>query len=51
MMHRAGETKEELIDYADRIGAPREVIYNLEELEETDELYETIEDVWPDSSY
>ena len=44
-------TKEELIDYADRIGAPREVIYNLEELvEDTEEaeLYETIEDVWPD---
>jgi hypothetical protein len=44
-------TKEELIDYADRIGAPREVIYNLEELvddSEEAELYETIEDVWPD---
>ena len=44
-------TKEELIDYADRIGAPREVIYNLEELvEDTEEaeLYESIEDVWPD---
>ncbi len=41
-------TKEELIDYADRIGAPLEVIDNLEELEETDEYYESIEDIWPD---
>ena len=42
-------SKEELIDYADRIGAPREVIYNLEELDENvEELYEQIEDVWPD---
>ena len=48
-------TKEELIDYADRIGAPREVIYNLEELvdivdssEDEIILFETIEDVWPD---
>ena len=41
-------TKEELIDYADRIGAPLEVIENLRELEESDELYESIEDIWPD---
>lgn len=41
-------TKEELIDYADRIGAPYEVIENLNELEESDEPYETIEDIWPD---
>lgn len=41
-------TKEELIDYADRIGAPYEVVENLQELEESDELYETIEDIWPD---
>ena len=42
-------SKEELIDYADRIGAPREVIYNLEESDENvEELYEQIEDVWPD---
>ena len=41
-------SKEELIDYADRIGAPLEVIENLNELEDTDELYETIEDIWPD---
>jgi hypothetical protein len=41
-------SKEELIDYAERIGAPLEVVLNLEELEDTEELYETIEDVWPD---
>lgn len=41
-------TRDELIDYADRIGAPFEVLENLRELEETDELYEGIEDIWPD---
>ncbi len=41
-------TKEELIDYADRIGAPLEVIENLQELEDSDEYYESIEDIWPD---
>ena len=33
-------TKDELIDYAMRSGAPSEVIEG--------EIYETIEDVWPD---
>jgi hypothetical protein len=41
-------TREELIDYAERIGAPREVMENLNELEETEEPYESIEDIWPD---
>ena len=41
-------TKEELIDYAVRSGAPEEVIENLEELDEEGEIYETIEDIWPD---
>lgn len=41
-------TKAELIDYANRTGAPREVIENLMELEDSDELYEGIEDIWPD---
>ena len=41
-------SKEELIDYANRIGAPEEVIENLEELEEEGEVYESIEDIWPD---
>ena len=41
-------TKEELIDYAERIGAPLEVMENLQELEDSEEPYETIEDIWPD---
>ncbi|MBW7889364.1 MAG: DUF2795 domain-containing protein [Bacteroidetes bacterium] len=41
-------TKEELIDYAIRTGAPTEVVENLNELEESDETYESIEDIWPD---
>ena len=41
-------TKEELIDYANRSGAPEEVIENLHELEDDGEIYETIEDIWPD---
>ena len=36
-------TKEELIDYAMRSGAPLEVIENLQEMED-----ECIEDIWPD---
>ena len=42
-------TKEELIEYADRIGSPLEVIDNLKELDDDeDDIFETIEDVWPD---
>ena len=41
-------TKEELIDYDMRSGAPMEVVENLQELEDDGEIYETIEDVWPD---
>ena len=41
-------SKEELIDYANRSGAPEEVIENLEELEEEGEVYESIEDIGPD---
>ncbi len=41
-------SKEELIDYADRTGAPEEVIQNLEEIEDDGEPYESIEEVWPD---
>ena len=37
-------TKDELIDYATRSGAPLEV----KELEDEGEIYESIEDVWPD---
>ena len=41
-------SKEELIDYANRSGAPEEVIENLTELEDDGEVYESIEDTWPD---
>src|SRR5512135_56174 len=41
-------TKDELIDYALRTGAPMEVIENLQELEDTDEPYESMEEIWPD---
>ncbi len=41
-------TKEELLDFAVRNGAPMEVIENLQALEDEDEVYETIEDLWPD---
>ena len=41
-------TKDELIDYAIRSGAPLEVIENLQEMEDEGEMYESIEDIWPD---
>ncbi len=40
--------KLELIDYAQRTGAPQEVIDNLKELEDSDEPYESIEEIWLD---
>ena len=43
------ETKDELIDYAMRSGAPLEVIENLQEMEDEGEIYESIEDNWPDN--
>ena len=41
-------TRDELIDYAIRTGAPVEVVENLQELEDGEEPYETMEDLWPD---
>lgn len=42
-------TKDELIDYSIRSGAPITVIENLQQLDETgDETYESVEDIWPD---
>jgi len=41
-------TKEELIDFALRSGAPQEVIENLQDMEDEGEIYECIEDIWPD---
>ncbi len=41
-------TKEELIDYAVRTGVSSEVIENLLEIEDEGDVYESIEDIWPD---
>ncbi|MBT5859145.1 MAG: DUF2795 domain-containing protein [Flavobacteriales bacterium] len=43
-------TKEELIDFAIRSGAPIEVAENLQELieEEEGQIWEKIEEIWPD---
>ena len=41
-------SKDELIDYAIRSGAPLEVIENLQEIEDEGDVYESIEDIWPD---
>ena len=41
-------TKDELIDYAERTGAPLEVIENLQLIEDDGEPYESITEVWPD---
>ena len=41
-------TKEELIDYAIRSCAPLEGVENLSEFDDDDQIYETIEDIWPE---
>ncbi len=41
-------TKEELIDYAIRSGAPAEVVENLSLIEDEGEVYDSIEDIWTD---
>ncbi len=41
-------TKDELIDYATRMGAPAQVLENLQELEDGEEPYESMEEIWPD---
>jgi hypothetical protein len=41
-------TKDELIDYAIRSGAPLEVIENLQELEDDGDPFESIEEIWSD---
>ena len=38
-------TKDELIDYAQRSGAPLEVIENLQEMEDEGEIYECMEEI------
>ncbi len=41
-------TREELVDFCIRSGAPPEVTENLREIEDEGEIYERIEDLWPD---
>ncbi len=40
--------RDELIEWAIRSGVPTEVIENLKEIEDEGEVYDTIEDIWPD---
>ncbi len=41
-------TKDGLIDYSIRSGAPIEVVENLQELEDEGEIYEGLDDIWTD---
>ena len=41
-------TKDELIDCAIRTGAPMEVVENLQAAEDEGEVYESMEELWPD---
>ena len=41
-------SKDELIDYAIRSGATMEVIEYLQDIEDDEEIFESIEDIWPD---
>jgi len=41
-------TKDELVDYAVRSGAPMEVVENLKEIEDYEEVFDSIEDLWTD---
>ena len=41
-------TRDELIDFVIRTGAPIEVMENLQELDDDAEIFESIEDICPD---
>ena len=41
-------TKDELIDFSIRSGAPMEVVENLQAIEDEGEIYDSIEEVWSD---
>ncbi|HAS46540.1 MAG TPA: hypothetical protein DCS93_39020, partial [Microscillaceae bacterium] len=41
-------TKEELIDFSLRTGAPMEIVENLQQIEDDGQPYESIEEIWPD---
>ena len=38
----------ELIDFSIRTGAPLEVVENLQSMEDEGDVYESIEEIWPD---
>ena len=42
------DTKDELIDFSIRTGAPLEVVENLQAMEDEEDIYESIEEIWPD---
>lgn len=37
-----------LIDFSIRTGAPLEVVENLQAMEDEEDIYESIEEIWPD---
>jgi hypothetical protein len=41
-------SRDELIDFAMRSGAPMEVVENLQDLPDDDMQYDNIEEIWPD---
>ena len=41
-------SKDELVDFGLRTGVPMEVIENLQEIEDDEEVFESIDDIWPD---
>ena len=41
-------SKDELIDFSIRTGAPLEVVENLQYLEDEGDVYDSIEEIWPD---
>ena len=41
-------TTEQLIAFSTRSGAPLEFLENLQEIEDEGDVYESIEDIWPD---
>ena len=41
-------TRDELLDFALRTCAPPGVIENLQDIEDEGDIYERIEDIWPD---
>ena len=41
-------SKDELIDFSIRTGDPLEVVENLQSMEDEGDVYESIEEIWPD---